>query len=224
MTESPRRAATREKLIDAAITVFAAKGVLGATVEEICEAAGFTRGAFYSNFASRDDLYLAVTDSIFDDMRDKTQAALSVIDSSDPRGETIDKAGRALCDALGDDPRIVVVTIVLRLHALRTPALRQAYVDQQIRVAQSYAPMLVATLAKAGLAFTVPVADAMAILQGVHEQASIESVLYGGRPNDDTVAKRLAAGVRALVAPITTEQLAELQQMMAALADNPRAS
>ena len=45
-----RRAATRERLIDAAIDVFAEKGVLGASVEEICEDAGFTRGAFYSNF------------------------------------------------------------------------------------------------------------------------------------------------------------------------------
>ena len=47
MTElTARRAATRERLVDAAVVVFAEKGVLGAAVEEICEAAGFTRGAF----------------------------------------------------------------------------------------------------------------------------------------------------------------------------------
>ena len=47
MTEhlTARRAATRDRLVDAAITVFAEKGVLGASVEEICETAGFTRGA-----------------------------------------------------------------------------------------------------------------------------------------------------------------------------------
>ena len=41
---SPRRANTRERLITAAMHVFAERGVNGASVEEICEAAGFTRG------------------------------------------------------------------------------------------------------------------------------------------------------------------------------------
>ena len=44
----------------AAISVFAARGIIGASVEEICEAAGFTRGAFYSNFADKDALFLAL--------------------------------------------------------------------------------------------------------------------------------------------------------------------
>ncbi|MFS2056347.1 TetR/AcrR family transcriptional regulator, partial [Variovorax sp. CT11-76] len=45
---SARRAATQARLADAAVAVFARKGVPGSTVEEICEEAGFTRGAFYS--------------------------------------------------------------------------------------------------------------------------------------------------------------------------------
>ncbi|HSK32534.1 MAG TPA: helix-turn-helix domain-containing protein, partial [Propionicimonas sp.] len=59
-TLTPRRTQTREKLMDAATTLFAQKGVLAASVEEICERAEFTRGAFYSNFADKDELCLAV--------------------------------------------------------------------------------------------------------------------------------------------------------------------
>ncbi|MDN5804236.1 MAG: TetR/AcrR family transcriptional regulator, partial [Microlunatus sp.] len=62
-TEPPitaRRAQTRERLMAAARTVFADRGVEGASVEEICEAAGFSRGAFYSNFGDRSDLVLAM--------------------------------------------------------------------------------------------------------------------------------------------------------------------
>ena len=44
----------------AATSVFADRGIIGASVEEICEAAGFTRGAFYSNFADKDALVLAL--------------------------------------------------------------------------------------------------------------------------------------------------------------------
>ncbi|GLY31266.1 TetR/AcrR family transcriptional regulator [Kineosporia sp. NBRC 101731] len=53
---TPRRAATRQRLLAAASAVIAERGVNGASVESICEEAGFTRGAFYSNFATKEDL------------------------------------------------------------------------------------------------------------------------------------------------------------------------
>lgn len=55
-----RRADTRARLLDAAREVLADEGIQGAAVEVICERAGYTRGAFYSNFDSREDLVFAV--------------------------------------------------------------------------------------------------------------------------------------------------------------------
>ncbi|MEV7285177.1 TetR/AcrR family transcriptional regulator [Streptomyces sp. NPDC093252] len=55
-----RRERTRARLLDAAFTVFAAKGFGRVSIEEVCEAAGFSRGAFYSNFASLDELFFAL--------------------------------------------------------------------------------------------------------------------------------------------------------------------
>ena len=55
-----RRAQTRQLLLDAALEVFAEDGFGRATVEQVCERAGFTRGAFYSNFSSLDELFLAM--------------------------------------------------------------------------------------------------------------------------------------------------------------------
>ena len=54
------RTLTRRRLLDAAADVFAERGFHDATLEEIVEQAGFTRGAFYSNFASKDELFLAM--------------------------------------------------------------------------------------------------------------------------------------------------------------------
>ena len=56
LTRRESRAATRAKLIESAGEVFAERGFYGASVEEITERAGFSRGAFYSNFASREEL------------------------------------------------------------------------------------------------------------------------------------------------------------------------
>ncbi len=55
-----RRLRTRAHLLDAAFTVFAAKGFGHVSIEEICDAAYYTRGAFYSNFAYLDELFFAL--------------------------------------------------------------------------------------------------------------------------------------------------------------------
>jgi AcrR family transcriptional regulator len=56
----PTRDETRDKLFEAAARVFEEQGIGGASVEAIAAAAGFTRGAFYSNFKSMDELIIAM--------------------------------------------------------------------------------------------------------------------------------------------------------------------
>jgi AcrR family transcriptional regulator len=57
LTRKESQAATRAALLDAGARVFIERGFAGASVERIAEAAGYTRGAFYSNFASREELF-----------------------------------------------------------------------------------------------------------------------------------------------------------------------
>jgi AcrR family transcriptional regulator len=56
----PTRDDTCEKLFEAAATVFEQQGIAGASIETIAAAAGFSRGAFYSNFRSKDELIIAM--------------------------------------------------------------------------------------------------------------------------------------------------------------------
>src|ERR1700743_319510 len=56
----PTRDDTREKLFEAAAKVFEEQGINGASIEPITPAAGFSRGAFYSNFDSKDELIIAM--------------------------------------------------------------------------------------------------------------------------------------------------------------------
>jgi AcrR family transcriptional regulator len=53
---------TRQHLLDAAAIVFARSGFHAATLDEIAATAGFTKGAVYSNFKSKDDLFMALVD------------------------------------------------------------------------------------------------------------------------------------------------------------------
>lgn len=56
----PTRDDTRDKLFEAAASVFEEQGINAASIEKIAATAGFTRGAFYSNFASKDELIVAM--------------------------------------------------------------------------------------------------------------------------------------------------------------------
>jgi AcrR family transcriptional regulator len=67
-------------LLDAALIVFADVGFGQATVEQVCAGVGYTRGAFYPNFASLDELFLAMWEQRSRVMVDGVKAALEGLD------------------------------------------------------------------------------------------------------------------------------------------------
>jgi AcrR family transcriptional regulator len=66
MSREERQQQTRQRLLDAAADIFSQRGYHAATVDEIAEAAGFSKGAVYSNFASKEELFLALLDQHFE--------------------------------------------------------------------------------------------------------------------------------------------------------------
>lgn len=63
LTREERRAQTRERLLEAAAEVFGREGFNGGSVERVAETAGFTKGAVYAHFASKEELFMALLDS-----------------------------------------------------------------------------------------------------------------------------------------------------------------
>src|SRR3954465_1205221 len=70
LTREEKKAQTRERLLDAASTVFARKGFAATSIDEIAEVAGVTKGAVYSNFESKEDLVRTVLDERLQPFRD----------------------------------------------------------------------------------------------------------------------------------------------------------
>jgi AcrR family transcriptional regulator len=75
LTREQSKDQTRERLLDAAQTMFMKKGFVAASVEDIAAAAGYTRGAFYSNFRSKSELLIELLRRDHETM----QAALQAI-------------------------------------------------------------------------------------------------------------------------------------------------
>jgi AcrR family transcriptional regulator len=72
LTPERRRALTRQHLLDAAAIVFARNGFHGSTLDEVAATAGFSKGAVYSNFKSKDDLFLEL-------LQDRADRQFSVV-------------------------------------------------------------------------------------------------------------------------------------------------
>ena len=118
----PSRVETRTRLLDAAVEVFVERGIAAASVEDIAEAAGFSRGALYSNFADKDELVLAVLQRITDE-------AVAEIEDLLERYPDPDDYVRATQDLMVTPGRRnghhhPVLSIELVLYALRNPAAR----------------------------------------------------------------------------------------------------
>src|SRR5436305_8371818 len=77
LTRAERQAQTRQELLDAAARVFVRRGFTGSSVEEISAEAGYTRGAFYSNFRSKNELFVELLhDRVYARYTEMTQEGL----------------------------------------------------------------------------------------------------------------------------------------------------
>src|SRR3954454_11952758 len=86
ITRSERRAQTRAALLDAAAQVFVEKGFRGASVEAIAAEAGYTRGAFYSNFQSKEELFAELLqERVYGIYRQMAEASAKNVSRPTPR-------------------------------------------------------------------------------------------------------------------------------------------
>ena len=119
LTPQRRRELTRTALVEAAAEVFSEKGLRGASLDEIADRAGFTRGAIYSNFGSKEELLLAVLDWY-------SRTTLEAYWEAGRTGEWDPAtAARVWSRVVRSDPRLDLLHMEFRLHALRDPSFRR---------------------------------------------------------------------------------------------------
>jgi AcrR family transcriptional regulator len=113
----PTRDDTREKLFEAAARVFEEQGIGGASIEAIAAAAGFSRGAFYSNFKSKDELIIAMLE---DHVEQSIRRSLELLTRHNNLAEFIEalKAmDRSRQDPLGRSPLLHMEMILFVARA-----------------------------------------------------------------------------------------------------------
>ena len=200
---STKRAQTQDRLMDAATALFAEKGVLAASVEEICERAGFTRGAFYSNFESKDELLLAVVQRKREAILKAATDAIDSIPDEPIEPQTLDEIIRqALLIFQATHPideQWLLARSEIRLHALRNPSVRQAVRLVDSSLDELLIEAIQAVVDRHGVVMTVPPGQLVILLTAYQEALATSAMLTGENSFEPLIAERSAQLIRALL-------------------------
>ena len=190
-----RRHATRERLLDAAFEVFAEQGVHASTVEQIAERAGFTRGAFYSNFTTKEELFVALME------REDGIRLAALEEKFATLAPRLEDAGGALdADAIAgivldffvgpfDDHPWSLIYAEFQLLALRDPEFAPTYLEHRAEYEGALVPVLERTLAQAGRAWATDPAIAVRLITAVYDDAVRAAILHGTKTYDLAVVR-----------------------------------
>ena len=166
-----RRPLTVTALLDAAMGLFAEQGYGATSIPEICARAGLTKGAFYSYFATKDALFLALLDRSWERRAEWIRRAM-------PAGG--EQAGaseeRTRLPELVVDRQWTLVSTEFSLHAIRHPEVAKLLVEHELRVRSELAILVAGALERAGRIPTIPVDELARMIVAVSEGSDIQAL------------------------------------------------
>jgi AcrR family transcriptional regulator len=177
-TRERRLEHTRSLLLDAAEEVFAEKGFTPATLDDIAHAAGYTKGAIYKHFATKEDLFLAVSDRYwrryFDNFAEVLSAATEVgapeLDAIAQRWRQLSIDRGAEHAALGHE---------FTLYLLRNPDARERVAGKRREVVEALASFVVEGMDRLGGTLLIPPLTFAQVLVATSDSVVLGSELDG---------------------------------------------
>lgn len=182
---SRRRQQTRERLFEAALAVFAEEGLRGASVEAVCARAGFTRGAFYSNFASKEELFFALLQQEIDERARDLEHQIGELEPilrqhpGDMQPDEVAGYVAQFFEPKGDATAWFMLETEFSLLAMRDPATAPGFIEFMNSFYAGVGPAVEAAIAAAGRRFALPVDRALLLLGGLYERALRVSAIAG---------------------------------------------
>src|SRR5262249_35827039 len=133
--------------------VFLRRGFHAASLDEIADEAGFTKGAVYSNFAGKDDLFLAMLEEHF---RQRAKAYEGLILGGERIEDTYRAVARFWAESNEREPRLAPLLSEFMTHAVRREPLRLAAAAVRERFLETLAGFIDALAARHGVGSSCP--------------------------------------------------------------------
>jgi AcrR family transcriptional regulator len=207
---SARREATRTRVLDAARIVFAEKGVIGATIEDICEQAGFTRGAVYSNFADKDAIVLEVMEREHQVLLDHITGSIELVEAELASAGSLEAAVSSLVNRIVRtiplDRQVTLIATELEIMAVRRPDLSASFLAVNNAFRERLAAFLVAAMARVGREPVVDPLDIIDAVKAIGERSVRRALIEGPDADADALSEAVLPTVilalsRPVVAP-----------------------
>jgi len=198
MTRKQKQAHTRQCLMHSAAKVFARRGLQQASIDEVAEDAGFTKGAFYANFKNKEELFLAMLDERF---AQRVEEIERVIAGEGTTAEKARRAGDDLTQMLTADPEWQRLFFEFSAYAARNEDFRQELVTRYRWMRDRIARALEAKSHEHGFDYPIPVEQVALMTCAMANGFSLEKLLEGGAIPDDLYGEMLVvffAGLEAV--------------------------
>ncbi|MBY6708396.1 TetR/AcrR family transcriptional regulator [Rhodococcus sp. BP-241] len=194
-TATRSRAQTRERVLDGALEVFVERGFGRSTPEQICERAGFTRGAFYSNFSSMDEVFLELWTRQASGLITRVRGVVDALEYDASDGRSFEQIVVAALSGLVGDVSWHVLMAEFGAHAARNPGLAAVVTGHRAALRDALRPMIVHGLAIHGREVAV---DDDTLGRGVvaaYEGAMAQAMIEPANPVPARLALELVAAV-----------------------------
>ncbi len=198
-SRSARREATRQRILDAAREIFAERGVIGGSVEDICERAGFTRGAFYSNFTDKDGVLQAMVERDQGRLLAHLDASFSAVNDELAAAESLESVlasivGRIM-GTIPVDRQLMLINTELEIHAIRRPDLARHLLEVNAGFRERLGYFIATAMALHGRELLVSVPDITDTMIAVAERSSRRALLAGGDADQDALSRAVLPGI-----------------------------
>ncbi|MGH8982721.1 MAG: TetR family transcriptional regulator [Acidimicrobiia bacterium] len=184
LTPERRRAMTRQHLLEAAAMVFARDGFQGSSLDDIAATAGFTKGAVYSNFKNKDDLFLAVLEEHFECQHAAMRRALEP--GTDSQEVWMPRIASAVREAMWDD-NWAMLFLEFVLYAARNPQARSKLADWMHRSLRRVEQLIAQEYDAAGAPPPYPPADLAIISGSLFDGLGLYRLIDPSLTNDHTL-------------------------------------
>ncbi len=195
-----RRPRTVTALLDAAMELFAERGYGATSIADICARAGLTKGAFYSNFADKDSLFLALLDRSWERRATWIRQAVP--------------AGEAIWGSTDDptppphtkvDRQWTLVSTEFSLYAIRHPDAAALLVEHELRVRSELAVLVTEALERADRVPSIPVHELARMIVAITEGSDVQALTdeaAGAGDHSDLGPRAVAALLRHFSGPV----------------------
>jgi AcrR family transcriptional regulator len=188
LTRAEKQAETREALLDSAARVFARVGLRAATVEEIAEEAGFTRGAFYSNFEDKDDLFLTLLEKRGAQQMEEIAQAFQQGDTAEER---LTNGGRFIDAMPVNNTQWCRLYMEFWAASVRDPKLRRRFAQQYQMWRSGIAQMIDAGARDLGITLDAPAEELASAVIALSEGYVLQKLIDPAVLPDDYFSRIL---------------------------------